>query len=163
MVFKQFYLNCLAQASYLIADERTKTAAVVDPRRDIEPYLEEANRMGATIRHVFLTHFHADFIAGHLELRDRTGATIYLGASAQAEYAFSPMHDGDIVEFGDLLKPYEEIVPPSARDARGIRRSADRRACSAAPANRAARPRPRRQTARARGAGALGVGCLCRS
>lgn len=100
MIFKQFYLNCLAHASYLIGDEDTRTAAVVDPRRDIGPYLEEAERHGLRIRHVFLTHFHADFIAGHLELRDRVGATIYLGARARAEYGFTPMADGDTVEFG---------------------------------------------------------------
>src|SRR5436190_6147531 len=102
MIFKQFYLNCLAHASYLIADERTRTAAVVDPRRDIEPYLEEAERQGLHIRHVFLTHFHADFVAGHLELRERTGAAIYLGASARAEFPFTPMTDGDTLEFGGV-------------------------------------------------------------
>jgi hydroxyacylglutathione hydrolase len=100
MIFKQFYLNCLAHASYLIGDEETRTAAVVDPRRDIAPYLEEAEQQGLQIRHVFLTHFHADFIAGHLELRDRVGATIYLGARARAEYGFTPLADGDSVEFG---------------------------------------------------------------
>ena len=101
MILKQFYLNCLAHASYLIGDEETRTAAVVDPQRDVEPYLEEAGRHGLQIRHVFLTHFHADFVAGHLELRDRTAGTrIYLGARARAEYAFTPMKDGDTVEFG---------------------------------------------------------------
>lgn len=100
MIFKQFYLNCLAHASYLIGDEETRTAAVVDPRRDIGLYLEEAERHGLHIRHVFLTHFHADFVAGHLELRERTGATIHLGARAAAEYAFAPMKEGDAVEFG---------------------------------------------------------------
>jgi glyoxylase-like metal-dependent hydrolase (beta-lactamase superfamily II)/rhodanese-related sulfurtransferase len=100
MIFKQFYLNCLAHASYLIGDEETRTAAVVDPRRDIGLYLEEAERHGLHIRHVFLTHFHADFVAGHLELRERTGATIHLGARASAEYAFTPMKEGDAVEFG---------------------------------------------------------------
>jgi hydroxyacylglutathione hydrolase len=100
VILKQFYLNCLAHASYLIGDEETRTAAVVDPRRDIEPYLEEAKRHGLRIRHVFLTHFHADFIAGHLELQDRAGATIYLGARARAEYGFTPMSEGDTVEFG---------------------------------------------------------------
>jgi glyoxylase-like metal-dependent hydrolase (beta-lactamase superfamily II)/rhodanese-related sulfurtransferase len=100
MILKQFYLDCLAQASYVIGDEHTGTAAVVDPRRDVQLYLEEAERQNLQIRHVFLTHFHADFVAGHLELRDRTGATIYLGASAQAEYPFTPLHDGDVVEFG---------------------------------------------------------------
>src|SRR6476661_4153276 len=94
VILKQFYLNCLAHASYLIGDEETHTAAVVDPRRDIGPYLDEAERHGLQIRHVFLTHFHADFIAGHLDLRDRVGATIYLGARAKAEYAFTPLKDG---------------------------------------------------------------------
>ena len=102
MIFHQFYLNCLAHASYLIGDEETRTAVVVDPRRDIGPYLEEAERHGLRIRHVFLTHFHADFVAGHLELRDRTGAAIYLGAAARAEYAFTPMKEGDTLEFGNV-------------------------------------------------------------
>ena len=100
MILKQFYLNCLAQASYLIGDEEARTAAVVDPRRDVEVYLAEAERHRLEIRHVFLTHFHADFIAGHLELRNRTGAAIYLGARASAEYPFTPMADGDALEFG---------------------------------------------------------------
>src|SRR5688572_21315201 len=100
MILKQFYLNCLAHASYLIGDESTHTAAVVDPQRDIDQYLAFAREHGLEIRHVFLTHFHADFIAGHLELRDHTGATVYLGAAAKAEYAFRPLRDGDIVEFG---------------------------------------------------------------
>jgi hydroxyacylglutathione hydrolase len=102
MIFERFYLNCLAHASYLIGDEQTGTAAVVDPRRDVGPYLDAAERHGLVIRHVFLTHFHADFIAGHLELRDRTGATIYLGASARAEYAYTPMKEGDALEFGQV-------------------------------------------------------------
>ena len=100
MILKQFYLSCLAQASYLIGDEASRTAAVIDPRRDIDVYLEEAEQHGLEIRHVFLTHFHADFIAGHLELRNRTGAAIYLGARASAEYAFTPMSDGETLEFG---------------------------------------------------------------
>jgi hydroxyacylglutathione hydrolase len=100
MILKQFYLNCLAHASYLVGDEQTKRAAVVDPQRDIEQYLTFAAEHGLQIAHVFLTHFHADFLAGHLELRDRTGATIYLGASARAEYQFTPLRDGDVVEFG---------------------------------------------------------------
>lgn len=100
MILKQFYLSCLAHASYLIGDEQTGTAAVVDPQRDIDQYLAFAAEHGLTIRHVFLTHLHADFIAGHLELRDRVGAKIYLGAAAKAQYAFTPLHDGDIVEFG---------------------------------------------------------------
>jgi hydroxyacylglutathione hydrolase len=102
MILEQFYLNCLAHASYLIGDETTRTAAVVDPQRDVQRYLEAAERHKLNIHHVFLTHFHADFIAGHLELRDLTGAQIYLGARAQAEYAFTPMKDGDTLEFGKV-------------------------------------------------------------
>lgn len=102
MILEQFYLNCLAHASYLIGDEATHTAAVVDPQRDVQRYLDAAERHGLHIRHVFLTHLHADFIAGHLELRDLTGAKIYLGARAQAEYAFTGMKDGDSVEFGKV-------------------------------------------------------------
>ena len=100
MILKQFYLNCLAHASYLIGDEHTRVAAVVDPQRDIDQYLAFAAGHDVRIAHVFLTHFHADFIAGHLELRDRAGATIYLGAAARAEYPFTPLHDGDTVELG---------------------------------------------------------------
>ena len=108
MIFKQFYLSCLAHASYLIGDELTGTAAVVDPQRDIDQYIAFAAENSLRIRHVFLTHLHADFVAGHLELRDRAGATIYLGAAAMAGYTFHPLHDGDIVEFGRVrLKALE--------------------------------------------------------
>jgi len=102
MILHQFYLNCLAHASYLVGDERTGDAAVVDPQRDIDQYLAFAGAHGLRIAHVLLTHLHADFIAGHLELRDRVGATIYLGAAAKAEYAFTPLHDGDRVELGGV-------------------------------------------------------------
>lgn len=100
MILKQFYLNCLAHASYLIGDTESRTAAVVDPQRDVDQYLAFAAEHGLRIGHVFLTHFHADFVAGHLELRDRAGVTIYLGARATAEYPFTPLGDGDVVEFG---------------------------------------------------------------
>ena len=100
MILHQFYLNCLAHASYLIGDEQTKTAAVVDPQRDIDQYLAFAQERGLTIRHVLLTHLHADFVAGHLELRDRVGATIYLGKTAKTQFAFTPLGDGDRIEFG---------------------------------------------------------------
>src|SRR5271154_3754389 len=108
MIFKQFYLNCLAHASYLIGDARTGTVAVIDPQRDIQRYLEFAAENKLQIKHVILTHLHADFVAGHLELRDRAGATIYLGAKAQAEYRFKPLADGEILEFGRVrLKALE--------------------------------------------------------
>lgn len=100
MILKQFYLPCLAHASYLIGDEQTGTAAVVDPQRDIGIYLSFATEHKLHIKHVFLTHLHADFVAGHLELRDQLGAAIYLGAKAQAEYKFTPLSDGNAVEFG---------------------------------------------------------------
>jgi hydroxyacylglutathione hydrolase len=108
VIFKQFYLNCLAHASYLIGDEATDTAVVVDPQRDIERYLVFAAEHGLSIKHVILSHLHADFVAGHLELRDRVGATIYLGAKAQAEYRFMPLADGAVLEFGHVrLKALE--------------------------------------------------------
>jgi glyoxylase-like metal-dependent hydrolase (beta-lactamase superfamily II)/rhodanese-related sulfurtransferase len=102
MILHQFYLNCLAHASYLVGDEQSKTAAVVDPQRDIDQYLSFAAEHGLSIRHVILTHFHADFIAGHLELNEQTGARIHLGRSAQAEYEFAPFGDGDSIEFGNV-------------------------------------------------------------
>jgi glyoxylase-like metal-dependent hydrolase (beta-lactamase superfamily II)/rhodanese-related sulfurtransferase len=102
VILKQFYLNCLAHASYLVGDEASGSACVVDPQRDIDQYLAFAREHGLVIRHVILTHFHADFIAGHLELRDRTGASIYLGAAAKAEYRFTPLHDGNVIEFGKV-------------------------------------------------------------
>jgi rhodanese-related sulfurtransferase/glyoxylase-like metal-dependent hydrolase (beta-lactamase superfamily II) len=102
VVLKQYYLGCLAHASYLVADQVGGRAAVVDPQRDIAQYLADADELGCEIGHVFLTHMHADFIAGHLELRDRVGATIHLGAQASAEYAFTPMADGDEVRLGSV-------------------------------------------------------------
>ena len=102
MKIQQYYLACLSHASYMITDEQTKTAAVVDPQRDIDQYLADAKAGGYTIRHVFLTHFHADFIAGHIELRDKAGATIHLGRRAEAEFECIHMQDGDVVEFGDV-------------------------------------------------------------
>jgi len=102
MILHQFYLNCLAHASYLIGDEQTATAVVVDPQRDVDQYLSFAAERGLTIRHVILTHFHADFIAGHLELHEQTGATIHLGRSATAEYPFEPFGDGDSIELGGV-------------------------------------------------------------
>jgi rhodanese-related sulfurtransferase/glyoxylase-like metal-dependent hydrolase (beta-lactamase superfamily II) len=102
MILKQYYLGCLSHASYLIADERTKVAAIVDPQRDIEQYLRDAQAGGYSIRYVFLTHFHADFLAGHIELRDQVGAKIYLGARAEAEFQAVKVKDGDRIEFGDV-------------------------------------------------------------
>ncbi len=100
MIFTQYYLGCLSQASYLIGDESTGTAVVVDPRRDVDEYVADAAGRALRIEHVILTHFHADFVAGHIELRDRVGARIHLGARAQADYDFSPLRDGNALELG---------------------------------------------------------------
>ena len=108
MILKQYYLGCLAHASYFIGDEASGTAAVVDPQRDIEQYMEEAAALNMKIGHVILTHFHADFAAGHLELRDRTGAAIHLGARAEAGYAFDPMRDGERMELGGIQLEFIE-------------------------------------------------------
>src|SRR4029453_11657685 len=102
VILKQFYLNCLAHASYIVADEQSGAAAVVDPQRDVDQYLTFAAEHTLRITHVFLTHFHADFIAGHLELRDRVGATICLGRKAIAEYEFKPVGGVSTIDFGSV-------------------------------------------------------------
>ena len=102
MILRQYYLGCLAHASYLIAEPQSGEAVVVDPQRDVEQYVEDAGGLGCRVTHVFLTHFHADFVAGHLELRDREQATIHLGARAKAEFEFTPMEDGATLEMGGI-------------------------------------------------------------
>ena len=104
MILEQYYLGCLAHASYLVADEESKVAAVVDPQRDVDQYVADADEAGLEIRYVFLTHFHADFVAGHLELRDRAGAEIRLGARAEAEYGFTRMADHDSLVLGPEVR-----------------------------------------------------------
>ena len=91
MILKQFYLGCLAHASYVVIDEESKRAVVIDPQRDIQQYLDMADAQGARITDVILTHFHADFVAGHLELREKTGATIHLGKAAEAFMREKPL------------------------------------------------------------------------
>jgi len=108
MILKQYYLGCLAHASYLIADERTKQAIVVDPQRDIGQYLTDAQEGGYTIKYVALTHFHADFLAGHIELRNQAGARIVMGNRAQAEFDFQSVKDGDVIELGDVRLKFLE-------------------------------------------------------
>ncbi len=102
MILEQYYLSCLSQASYLIGDPEAGIAAVVDPRRDVDLYLAEAERLGVRIERVLLTHFHADFASGHLELAARTGATIHLGAGAKTDYPSEAMADGDELFLGSL-------------------------------------------------------------
>jgi glyoxylase-like metal-dependent hydrolase (beta-lactamase superfamily II)/rhodanese-related sulfurtransferase len=98
MYFEQFYLGCLAHASYLLASEGE--AVVVDPQRDVELYLKAAAEHGATIRHIFETHLHADFVSGHRELAERTGATIFIGAQAGAKFPHVAVSDGFELKFG---------------------------------------------------------------
>lgn len=100
MYFEQFYLGCLAHASYMLGSEGE--AAVVDPQRDVEIYLKAAEQQGLRIRHIFETHLHADFVSGHLELAKRTGAKIYIGAQAGATFPHVALHDGSEVRFGKL-------------------------------------------------------------
>ncbi len=102
MILKQYYLGCLSHASYLVADEDTKEAAVVDPQRDVDQYVEDAARAGLSIRHVILTHFHADFVSGHLELAARLGAKIHMGRRAEPEFAFEAHRDGDEIRLGGV-------------------------------------------------------------
>jgi len=106
MYFKQFYLGCLAHASYLIGDGGE--AAVVDPQRDVDQYIDEAEREGLRIRYVIETHLHADFVSGHRELAARTGAQIVIGAEAHAAFPHIAVRDGDVVRLGSTqLKALE--------------------------------------------------------
>ncbi len=100
MYFEQFYLGCLAHASYLLGSEGE--AIVVDPQRDVDIYLEAAEKQGLTIRHIFETHLHADFVSGHRELAARTGATIYLSAEAGATFPHVAVDDGYTLRVGKL-------------------------------------------------------------
>jgi hydroxyacylglutathione hydrolase len=100
MYFEQFYLTCLAHASYMIGSEGE--AAVVDPQRDVDIYLQAAEEQNLKIRHIFETHLHADFVSGHKELAARTGANIYIGAQANAGFPHVPLTDGFEVKVGAM-------------------------------------------------------------
>jgi glyoxylase-like metal-dependent hydrolase (beta-lactamase superfamily II)/rhodanese-related sulfurtransferase len=100
MFFEQFYLGCLAHASYMLASEGE--AVVVDPQRDVDIYLKAAEEHQAKIRHIFETHLHADFVSGHNELAARTGATIYIGASAGAAFPHVAVRDGFELRVGKM-------------------------------------------------------------
>ena len=106
MYFEQFYLGCLAHASYMVGSEGV--AAVVDPQRDVEIYLEAARENGLRIEHVIETHLHADFVSGHGELAARTGAKIYLGARAGAQFPHVAVAQGDEIRFGQCRMRFLE-------------------------------------------------------
>lgn len=102
MIFTQHYLACLSHASYLVGDPTTGRAVVVDPRRDVEVYLDEAAAHGMTIERVIETHVHADFLSGHLELAARTGAVISYGDEVRVDFEIEPLHDGQRLSLGDV-------------------------------------------------------------
>jgi DMSO/TMAO reductase YedYZ molybdopterin-dependent catalytic subunit/glyoxylase-like metal-dependent hydrolase (beta-lactamase superfamily II) len=102
MIFTQHYLACLSHASYVVGDETTGRAVVVDPRRDVGVYLDEAAVHGLSIGRVIETHVHADFLSGHLELAAATGAVISYGEGADVEFPIEPLHDGERLSLGDV-------------------------------------------------------------
>jgi hydroxyacylglutathione hydrolase len=101
MYFEQFYLGCLAHASYMLASE--SEGVVVDPQRDVDIYLRAAESNGVSIRHIFETHLHADFVSGHQELASRTGARIYIGEQAEAKFPHVPVRDSFQLRVGKML------------------------------------------------------------
>jgi glyoxylase-like metal-dependent hydrolase (beta-lactamase superfamily II)/rhodanese-related sulfurtransferase len=103
MIFEQYQLPCLSLSSYFVGDEGTGRAVVVDPQRDISQYLADAEQRGLTITHVLLTHFHADYVSGHLELARATGAEICFGEAAKAEFPVHHLADGERIELGDVV------------------------------------------------------------
>ena len=103
MIFQQYYLECLSHASYLIGDETSGRAVVVDPQRDIAEYLADAEAFGLTIELVLETHFHADFLSGHLELAAQTGAQIGFSSVAEPEYAIRKLADGERITLGQVV------------------------------------------------------------
>lgn len=103
MLFRQYELGCLSIFSYLVADERTKRAVVVDPQRDISQYLGEAEREGLEIERIVETHFHADFLSGHLELAAATGASICYGVGAETGFPVEHLGDGERIVLGDVV------------------------------------------------------------
>ncbi len=103
MKFNQYYLECLSQASYLIGDESTGRAVVIDPQRDVSEYLADAAEWGLTIEFVIETHFHADFLSGHLELAEATGAKIVYSSVAETEFESVGVADGERYSLGDVV------------------------------------------------------------
>jgi hydroxyacylglutathione hydrolase len=101
--FTQYYLDCLSQASYLIGDQTTGRAVVVDPRRDVDEYVRDAAEAGLTIELVVETHFHADFLSGHLELAEATGAEIGFSSVARPEFPTRKLEDGERLELGEVV------------------------------------------------------------
>ena len=98
VLVEHFFLGCLAHASYLVGSEGI--AAVIDPQRDVDIYLDAAKQKGLKIEHIIETHLHADFVSGHHELAQRTGARIYLGDGSGATFPHTAVKEGDSLQFG---------------------------------------------------------------
>jgi hydroxyacylglutathione hydrolase len=106
MYFQSFYLTCLAHASYMVGSDGV--AAVIDPQRDVDIYIDDAKQQGLKIEYVIETHLHADFVSGHRELAERTGATICMSAAAGARFPHRAVKDGDKIEFGKCVLQFLE-------------------------------------------------------
>ncbi|MDZ4668908.1 MAG: MBL fold metallo-hydrolase [bacterium] len=100
MYIQQLYTNCLAEAAYYI--ESNGVAAIIDPLRETDPYIEMAERRGAKIKYVFETHFHADFVSGHIDLARKTGAQIVYGPTAKAKYDIYEAADEEVFQLGKI-------------------------------------------------------------
>src|SRR5688500_994962 len=106
MKFKQFYLGCLAHASYYLGSEGE--AAIIDPQRDVDQYIREAEANGQRIKYVIETHSHADFVSGHVELAEKTGAEIVFGHRANTRFATHKVRDGDTLTVGEIKLTFRE-------------------------------------------------------
>src|SRR5215203_4555334 len=106
MNFKQFYLGCLAHASYYVGSGAE--AAIIDPQRDVEQYLAEAAVNNQKIKYIIETHSHADFVSGHLELSKKTGAEIVFGQRAKTKFPTRKVKDGDVLEIGQIKLKFME-------------------------------------------------------
>ena len=110
MIIHQFFIPGIAHSSYLVAANRT--CAVIDPERDAGRYIIAAREMGLRITHVLETHLHADFISGHLDLADATGAGIYTSRSAHCAFPHTPLAEGDEVRLEDIVVHHRDVLPP---------------------------------------------------
>ena len=100
MKIEQIYTGCLAQGAYYI--ESDGEVAIIDPLREIQPYIDKANAENAKIKYVFETHFHADFVSGHVDLANKTGATIVFGPGAETSYEMYSAKDGELFKVGKI-------------------------------------------------------------